>query len=56
MKGAKSKINKEWHAANKMPENATLAQRRAWHIAHAKNCGCRPIPDKIKQEIAKAAS
>ncbi len=46
-------INKEWHLANKMPKNPTLQQRMAWHIEHAARCPCRPIPDKLKAEIAK---
>jgi hypothetical protein len=45
------KMNKEWHLAHKMPKNPTLEQRIKWHTAHAKNCACRPIPDKIKAEI-----
>lgn len=53
MKKVAGKINKEWHLANRMPANASLKQRIDWHIAHAKNCGCRPMPDKIKQEIEK---
>jgi hypothetical protein len=44
-------INKEWHLKNKMPKNPTAEQRIKWHIAHAKNCSCRPIPEKLAQEI-----
>jgi hypothetical protein len=47
------KLNKQWHLAHPMPANASLKQRTAWHIGHAKHCGCRDIPDKIKQEIKK---
>jgi hypothetical protein len=47
------RINKAWHQANRMPKNATLDQRIAWHLAHAENCPCRPIPDKLRAEIAK---
>lgn len=35
-------INAAWHKANRMPRNATLDQRIAWHEAHLKNCACRP--------------
>jgi hypothetical protein len=45
------KINKEWHEKNKMPKNPSLDERMKWHIEHAKNCTCRPIPDKLKAEI-----
>jgi len=46
-----SKLNKEWHLTNRMPKNATIEERIAWHLEHSKNCGCRPIPDKLKAEI-----
>ncbi len=39
-----AKTNKLWHEQNPMPKNPTAEQRIAWHIDHAKNCGCRPIP------------
>ena len=29
----------------------TLDQRVKWHIGHAKNCLCRPIPPKLQQII-----
>jgi hypothetical protein len=52
-----SKINREWHLANKMPKSAsrrtTLDQRVAWHVAHARNCTCRPLDGKILEEIKK---
>jgi hypothetical protein len=41
-------INRAWHDANRMPKNATKEQRLAWHLEHAKVCGCRPMPDSIK--------
>jgi len=30
-------VNKEWHKKHQMPPRATLAQRAAWHLAHAKH-------------------
>ncbi|HVT00750.1 MAG TPA: hypothetical protein VHE53_00775 [Patescibacteria group bacterium] len=47
------KINAEWHTKNKMPKNPTLDQRIEWHLAHAKNCSCRPLGGKILEEIKK---
>jgi len=47
------KINKEWHENNLMPKNPSLEQRIRWHIAHAKACKCRQIPDSIKKELRK---
>ena len=48
-----SKINAAWHNANPMPKNPTLDQRIAWHVEHAKHCGCRPIAGKIRDEMVK---
>jgi hypothetical protein len=45
-------MNSAWHAAHPMPKNPTLDQRIAWHLAHAKACGCRAITDKLRDEIA----
>jgi hypothetical protein len=53
MAGSGNKINKEWHDAHRMPPNATLEHRIAWHLEHAKHCQCRPIPEKLLQEIDK---
>lgn len=44
-------INKEWHLANKMPKNPTIDERMNWHLEHAKNCSCREMTEKLKQEI-----
>lgn len=45
------KTNREWHSKNKMPANATFEQRVKWHLAHVKNCQCRPIPAKLLEEM-----
>jgi hypothetical protein len=50
---AMSKINAAWHKKNKMPKNPTLDQRVELHLAHAKNCQCRPLGGKILDEIKK---
>lgn len=44
-------INKEWHLKNKMPKNATFEERVKWHLEHQKNCNCRPIPEKLLEEM-----
>lgn len=36
--------NKKWHQQNAMPRNPSEVQRIKWHLAHARNCKCRPIP------------
>jgi hypothetical protein len=47
-----SRINAEWHQANRMPKNPTAEQRFRWHLDHSKNCSCREMSPKLKQEIA----
>lgn len=47
------KINKIWHAKNKMAKNPNLEQRVKWHKSHAKFCACRPIPEKLLLIINK---
>lgn len=37
-------MNREWHDNHKMPEKATPNERIQWHMEHAKNSACRPIP------------
>lgn len=45
--------NQAWHAQNRMPKNPSLDQRVAWHLEHARHCGCRKMPESIAVEIAK---
>lgn len=47
------KINKAWHLTHQMPKNPTFEQRVEWHLDHQKNCSCRPIPEKLLEEIRK---
>jgi hypothetical protein len=53
-------INRLWHQKNRMPANATPAQRVAWHKAHAQHCACRPIPKGVvalmKAGVGKSAT
>ena len=53
MKNEKSRLNKDWHLANPMPKNPSLQQRIDWHVEHAKNCNCRQITGKLRQEMRK---
>jgi hypothetical protein len=53
MENRNSRINKEWHLANKMPKNPSLDQRVEWHLEHARNCTCRPLGGKILEEIER---
>jgi hypothetical protein len=46
-------LNKEWHRLHRMPPRATREQRIKWHVAHAQACGCRAVPESVKQDVAK---
>jgi hypothetical protein len=46
-------LNKAWHSTHRMPAKATMDQRIRWHVQHAKNCGCRPIPKSVAAEITR---
>lgn len=46
-------LNREWHRDNRMPPRATREQRIQWHVAHAKACTCRPVPDSIRLDVEK---
>jgi hypothetical protein len=56
------KTNRQWHEEHHMPTNASVEQRLQWHLLHAKNCACRPIPQSIlalmqsRGIVAEAAS
>ena len=52
---AMGKTNAAWHAKHRMSVGATLDQRVAWHIAHARHCGCRQMPASIQAEIKRRA-
>jgi predicted DNA-binding protein (MmcQ/YjbR family) len=47
------KLNKGWHEKNRMPDRPTMKERIKWHLGHVKNCGCRPIPNRVLEEIKK---
>lgn len=47
-------INESWHAAHRLPRNATHAERVQWHRAHQKACGCRPVPASLRDEVGAA--
>lgn len=48
-----NKINKEWHLKNRMSKNPSFEERLNWHVEHAKNCNCREMPEKMKEEVKK---
>lgn len=48
-----SRINAEWHGRHPMPKNATMDERVKWHVAHARECGCREIPKTVIAELER---
>jgi hypothetical protein len=50
------KLNAAWHKAHVMPPNPTMAQRIAWHRAHADACGCRPVPQTVQAAMRATPS
>ncbi len=42
------RLNATWHERHPMAKNPTTKQRLAWHRAHEKHCGCRPMPAKLR--------
>ncbi|MFN0115185.1 MAG: hypothetical protein ACKVPY_10955 [Paracoccaceae bacterium] len=40
-------INADWHRRYPMPKNPTERERLVWHIAHARECACRAIPESL---------
>jgi hypothetical protein len=48
-------INATWHRAHLMPKRPTAAQRLAWHLEHARECACRPLPDSMRSALTEAA-
>jgi hypothetical protein len=49
------KINKEWHAGNRMPKNPTPEQRIEWHTKHTKNCAPAVELQKLLREMKKGS-
>ena len=47
-------MNAAWHERNPMPKDASPAKRVKWHTAHAKACGCRPIPASVAAQMKRA--
>ena len=47
------RINKQWHEQNRMPKTPSLETRINWHLEHARECSCRPVPEKLLVEMRK---
>lgn len=47
------RLNVAWHRAHPMRPHATLDDRVAWHLSHAKACGCRGLPATVAAELKR---
>lgn len=47
-------MNASWHDAHPLGRKATMDARVRWHRAHAKACGCRPIPPTVARAMRRA--
>jgi hypothetical protein len=47
------KVNKAWHDKHPMPRNPMFEQRVKWDNAHQQRCSCRPIPEKLEEEMER---
>jgi RimJ/RimL family protein N-acetyltransferase len=48
----KAPLNRAWHQRHVLGSHARMDDRVAWHLAHAQECACRPIPPTVAQQIA----
>jgi hypothetical protein len=48
-----AKVNAAWHQAHKLARDASLDERIDWHVKHAAECACRPIPRSIQAELER---
>jgi hypothetical protein len=47
------RLNREWHLAHKLDRHANMDERIDWHVNHAANCSCRPIPPTVIAEMER---
>ncbi|MEY4548163.1 MAG: hypothetical protein RL685_4358 [Pseudomonadota bacterium] len=48
-------MNVKWHEEHVLPRRASLEERMVWHRAHQAECGCRPIPARLQEQMLAAA-
>jgi hypothetical protein len=48
-------MNVKWHEQHVLPRRASLEERMTWHRAHQEQCGCRPIPARLREQMREAA-
>lgn len=43
--------NQAWHRNHRLSQCASAVEAIAWHLRHAANCGCQPIPEAVMAEL-----
>ncbi len=49
-------MNADWHANHPLAIYANEDEQVAWHLAHEKACGCRPVPAWIRRRAERKAA
>jgi hypothetical protein len=44
-------MNADWHRAHILGRNVPMDVRIEWHLEHARECACRPIPASVVAAI-----
>jgi hypothetical protein len=47
------RINEQWHREHVLGSHAPMDRRVEWHLAHARECACRPIPASVRAELER---
>jgi hypothetical protein len=48
-------LNASWHDKHRLGRQASAKERLAWHLAHAKACGCRPLTSAFRAKLVERA-
>lgn len=49
-------MNADWHKEHVLGSRASMDERERWHVQHAQECGCRPIPKAVQDVIDQHAA
>lgn len=44
-------LNPAWHQDHPLRPKATTQQRILWHAEHALECGCRDVPQDLREAV-----
>jgi len=48
-------LNASFHDKHRLARGASPRERLAWHLAHEKACGCRPLTAAMREKLEKSA-